>query len=236
MPSEVAYNQSLRGADYYGFGVIQATPMNNLNSFPEQIQDNRGGNPCEKNALQYQPHEKVNRNVKNHYQNYLEESAMMMNYDERQQVDLDRGLNMVETAENQNLDFDGDGEMDMNLMDTKFPTISESTKEDLQVMMDNLPQEDDKNDPPAESQIQEKSVKVNEAENVIIQPHMKVEDPRKGELAGEQVEVKKYEKPQNQLLAPTSVPTNKAITTADGVVMGAGALALAMMIMGRATS
>jgi len=225
---EVAYNQSVRGENYYGFGVIQATPFNNLNEQAE-LEMTRGGNPCMKEEILYEPNQKVPRNAPNNYKMIIEEPSMKMNYDQRAEQSLDRGVMFTENVENQNLDFDGDGELDMDFIGRM---VNNDKSEELQ----DLKQSEVTLDQP----IEEKSVKVNEVEKPIIESHNKIVNEKAPgiELAGEQEVPKTYEKPKNELKSVTAKRSDTVeglgnMKMADGIAIGAGALALAFMVLGR---
>lgn len=234
---EVSYNQSLTNQNFYGFGVIQATPFNNLDSQMD-LKMEKGGNPCIKEEIRYEPTRKVRKSEDNYIKEYINESINNLNYDKRQAINLEQGLTHIEYQENQNLDFDNDGDLDVDLARTNMPK-----NEKAEHYIERMEQTIDMNQGAEphhsiDQQIQESSIKKDEKEHTIIEPTLKdpVDPERKVKFAGEQELPKKYEKPQNQLLEPTAQPSDKKIRMADGVVMGAGALALAMMIMGRATN
>ena len=218
MPVEVSYNQALKGENYYGFGIIQATPMDNLDAQGDMIMDNRGGNPCLKEEIRTDQKLKVDKNKgKNYYSDYLNEPISKLNFDERQEYNMDEGVRMVNEAENQNLDFDEDG-----VMDYKIPTTivnnkkAEEVKEQLEEPPEALP---------------------DKAEPVIKESHL--QDPVNPETAkvfgGEQAETKTYEKAQNELESVTANISDNKIRTSEMIQMGAGAMALAMLVMSRAT-
>ncbi len=225
MPGEVPFNQSLRGENYYGYGIITATPMNNLDNIPE-LEMQKGGKPCDKQEVLYGLHEKVARNAPNNYKMILEDSTMKMNYNQRQEEDLDRGVAFVEGVENQNLDFDGDGELDINLEDTRM--VNNEKADEVNELIRQLAE-----DTPA---LPEASTKTNEPEKVIKEEHKKIVNQKapKEELASEQEQPKPYEKPKNELKSVEANLSNKnRFNLGDGVVMGAGGLALALMLLGR---
>ncbi len=231
---EVAYNQSLRGENYYGFGIIQQTPFNDLDSVPE-LTMTRGGNPCMKEEILYQPHEKVMRNAPNNFKKIVEEPSMKMNYEDRQEQDLDRGVMFAEMAENQNLDFDGDGDLDMDFIGRM---VNNEKANDAVELMDALPEvaEELQGGAVGQQEIQEKSVKSAEPETVIKESHKKIVNEKAPavELAGEQEVPKPYEKPRNELKSVSAKRSEKdKFKMSDGVVAGAGAMALALMILGR---
>lgn len=228
----VAFNQSMRGQDYWGFGIIQQTPFNNLDSKPDNMMM-KGGNPCMKEEIRYRPKEKVHRTQNNTYTDYFNESVDDYNYEEKQQLDLDRGLAYQENAENQNLDFDNDGRPDINLEDTKF-IVNPKATEATEALMEGLDYSNEDQHHPIEQELDpdppSKPIK-EDAEEAPVNIH----GGGKEELGGEQEMVKKYEKPRNQLKSVEANRNNKStMSMADGVIMGAGSLALAMMILGRA--
>jgi len=225
MPGEVAFNQSLRGENYYGYGIITATPMNNLDNIPE-LEMQKGGKPCDKQEVLYGLHEKVARNAPNNYKMIVEEPSMKMNYNQRQEEDLDRGVAFVEAVENQNLDFDNDGELDIDLGDTRM--VNNEKADEVNELIRQLAE-----DTPA---LAEASTKTNEPEKVIKEEHKKIVNQKASgiELASEQDHPKPYEKAKNELKSVEANLSNKnRFSMGDGVVAGAGAMALALMIMGR---
>ena len=229
---EVAYNQSLTNSNYYGFGTISLINKPNLDSMPSMINaGTRGGNYCSKENIKYGLREKVNRSAQNHLTDYMNESVDDLNFEEKVQINNDKGLEYSEMAETQNLDFDGDGVLDMDLYNLNI--ISNEKSEEVNDGYSAAPEEAVTEEP--EQKLEEKSVNIAEKEEVIEESHSEIINPKtkSAELASEQEKPKSYEIPKNELKSVTANISNKQISMADGVVMGAGGLALAMMIMGR---
>jgi len=210
---EVAYNQALTNKDYYGYGIVSNRSVN-LNLPGQKMM--KGGIPCDKRPISYPPKEKVNRNYDNHYEDYLNESIDSLNFEERNEDRLERGLSFSQNNPNENFDFNNDGIPDLNLFDYKMPTDGKSAE-----VLDDLVNEPDKENEP--QPIAEKSTKVAE-------PIVSVKEPELKSI--EQQELKK-ETPQNQLKDVTANATDKQISMSDGIIMGIGGLALATLILGR---
>ena len=218
---EVPYNQALN-TEFYGLGVITNTSKPNLDMEPMSML--KGGIPCEKEPIGYPPLEKVNKNFTNNYEDYLNESINKLNFMDRSEDRLDRGLEMIESTENQNFDFDRDGMPDLDLSNYYNPVDnnSEEFKEELdKIPIDNSELSIQKT---ADQIIEEKPIEKKEQEVLIKNPQM--------ELDGQQ-KPKTYEKPQNELKEKTANISDKSISGVEGVQMGIAGLALAMLLMGK---
>ena len=216
MPKEVPYNHALTNQEFYGFGVVQRRPVN-LDSRPMSM--TKGGIRCDKQPISYPPLEKVNKNFKNHYTNYLNDSVDNLNFEERADEQLDRGLSFAEAAPNENFDFSGNGRPDLDLNNYYLPMDKKSAEVADDFVVENVEKEEE-----PQKKIEEKSTKVIEAPVV----------EKESELQSiEQQKPKTFEKPQNELKSVTANIKDKQITMSDGILVGLGGLALGALMMGR---
>ena len=211
---QVAYNQALKNSDFYGYGIVQNRQISL--DLPGMAMM-KGGIPCEKRPITYPPNEKVNRNYTNNFENYLNQPIDSLNFEERADDRVNRGLTFAENNPNENYDFDGDGVPDLDLFN--HSVINDPKSAEVAETLQETPEEDEE----AEQQIEEKSTKVNEPEVVMKEP----------ELKSVEQQLLKKETPQNELKDVTANATDKQISMSDGVIMGVGGLALAMMILGK---
>jgi len=216
MPGEVPYNHALTNQEFYGFGIVQRSPVN-LDSRPMEMM--KGGIRCDKQPITYPVHEKVNKNFKNHYTDYLNESIDSLNFEERADDQLDRGLSFAEAAPNENFDYDGDGRPDLDLNNYYLP----NDKKSAEVADDFVVENPEKEEEP-QQKIEEKSTKVIEAPVVEKESELQ---------SDEQQKPKTFEKNQNDLKSVTANLKDKTIMSSDGILVGLGGLALGMMLMGR---
>lgn len=193
----------------YGVGIIKNTMKPNLDAQPILM----GERGCVKDPIYVNDKLKVHPTMgKNYYKDFMNESVNNLNYEEREDYRVDEGINYLESVENQNLDFDGDGQEDF---DMGMGVMSNEKAEEVQEEIAK---------PEA---LEEKSVKIQEPIKAHIEPVEKLEHiDKKNPL-----EVNKDEKLNN-----TSTMKDSQIRSADMLVMASGAVALAMMVLGKATS
>ncbi len=221
----------MNNQDYYGYGVIQ-NPYNMSLNTPNNAMK-QGGSQIVKEPMGYQFGEKVNKDAPNRYQVYFAESVDKQNYDENAQVKLDRGLDYSEHAENQNLDFDNDGEPDLDFQEMRAIIENRETDEEAQKILEdikeaNIEKEDilQPNDPLEEKSIGKQTIRDKMQDKPLI-------ETSNNELLGQDQPLK-WEKPRNELKENTANHSPKQISMADGVVMATGGMALAMMLLSRA--
>ena len=232
MVNEVSYNQSVSNQDWYGYGVVQVRKPNldmTANRMP------KGGVYCDKEPIRYNPHEKVMPNAPNHFKDYMNDSIDSLNFEERAEERVETGLLFTDGAATENLDFDMDGVPDMDMYDLKVVPNKKAT-EVAEDMAEVASGEAIAEVEAPINHIEEKSVKFKEPEVVVKESHMEIVNPKtkSAELASEQEKPKTFEKPHNDMKSVTANISNKQISMSDGIIMGAGGLAMAMMIMGRA--
>ena len=113
---------NLRGEEFYGSGIIQNTVPQNLDSV-NVLKHERN---VTKEPIRVDGKEKVNKiRGDNYYKDYMKEPLNKQNYGKRDDVHFDEAVNYLEPAENQNLDFDGDGFVNCNDYSVSDPTIWE---------------------------------------------------------------------------------------------------------------
>ena len=209
MTKEVAFNQSLKGSNFYGNGVLISRPVD-LNTPIRQMDS---GTICDKQPIKYDPHEKVSKNIINNFEKYTNESIENYNNNERSDDQSDRGLLLMQASEGQNLDFDGDGMSDMDLMNM---FLTENRKAD---------EAQEKIEEGKEDKLEEKSINTVEADKPEIEPVKKIEA-----VLSHIPKANPHETPQNDLKSTTAFSNMK---TSDMVSMGVGAAAILSMFMGR---
>ena len=209
MPSEVPFNQSLKGSNFYGNGILLQRPVN-LNT---PIRNMDSGTICDKQPIKYNQHEKVSNNIINNFEKYTNESVENYNNNERSNDQTDRGLDLMARAEGQNLDFDADGMSDMDLMNM---FLTENKKAD---------EAQEKIEEGKEDKLEEKSLKTVETDKPEIEPVKKIEA-----VLSHIPTAKPHETPLNELKSNTAFSNMK---TSDMVSMGVGAVAMLSMFMGR---
>lgn len=202
MPSEVPYNESLQNSNYYGNGIIVQQSVN----LDTPIMEGHRGVVCDKQPIKYDEKEKVNKNVNNNFKKFMNDSVDKYNYEDRMEENIDRGLDFLQMAENQNLDFDGDGVPDIDLSDMYLPIDSKAVSVEK---IDNT---------------------VKEEEKPVVQPMIEQDAVAK---FNHMPEPKKYEVPKSEVKTVTANASDQAIKTSDMVTMGVGALALVSMFLGR---
>lgn len=214
---EVPYNHALSNQEFYGYGVVQRRAVT-LDMPPMAM--TKGGIRCDKQPISYPPHEKVNKNYKNYYTDYLNESIDSLNFDERAEDQLARGLDFAENNPNENFDYDGDGRPDLDLNNYSLPNDIKSAEVADELVVENPEREEE-----PQQKIEEKSTIVTEAPVV----------EKEGELQSiEQQKPKTYETPKNELKTVTATINDKSIMSSDGILPALGGLALGLLFMSRA--
>ena len=223
MPQEIPADISMKRSDYWGNGIILNTAPPNLNSVMNMAMP-KGGNHCEKEELIYRPHEKVQKNAPNYLKEYMTGPISQYNYEQAEDKNLTMGLDYLEGVENANLDYDGDGRLDFNLMDMRLPVNAKA--EDV---IEKLTEAPDNVEQPLPADPPKAVIKDTGPEHVeVIRGEKKI-------LQNE-IEINKTETPQNELKSVTANKRDKTLSTADMVTMGVGGMALAAMIFGRAST
>ena len=106
MPTNVRYNNVMRGDEYWGLGVItNTTPM--AGGY-QQMKDERG---ADKREIKYNPMDKVPTRS-NHCEDFLSEPIDKDNRDLREDMDLEDALEFMKDSANEILDMDGSGELE----------------------------------------------------------------------------------------------------------------------------
>ena len=106
MPTNVRYNNVMRGDEYWGLGVItNTTPM--AGGY-QQMKDERG---ADKREIKYNPMDKVPTRS-NHCEDFLSEPIDKDNRDLREDMDLEDALEFMKDSANEILDMDGSGEVE----------------------------------------------------------------------------------------------------------------------------
>ena len=199
-----------RGEEFYGSGIIQNTVPQNLDSV-NVLKHERN---VTKEPIRVDGKEKVNKiRGDNYYKDYMKEPLNKQNYGKRDDVHFDEAVNYLEPAENQNLDFDGDGNEDLSygagLLQGLMGEAAAEVAEEIQE---------------GEDKLEEKSIKEVAKEKPIIEGERVLQGQEKQPTMEGNKDVK---------LKNTDTTTNKEMKMGDMVSMGAGALAVAMMLMGK---
>lgn len=193
-----------RGEEFYGSGIITNTVPANLDSI-KVLKHERN---VTKEPIRIPANQKVNKVLgQNYYKDYLKESTDEQNYDEAQQLHFQQAINFIEPVENQNLDFDGDGNPDMDYGDGIINSL----------MGEDLEEE--------EQQIKEKSIKEKVNEKPIIESER--------QLQGQQKQPTMEGNKDNKLKNTDNRTNKEVMRMGDMVALGAGALAVAMMVMSK---
>jgi len=199
-----------RGEEFYGFGIIQNTSDPGLDD-RERMMNEMGG---DKQPIYISGKTKVNKDMgKNYYKDYLDEKVSDLNFEERRELNFDEAVEFMEPQANEDLDFDGDGDADMDYgagtLQGMVADKAEEAGEDIQ-----------------QGEIQMEAKPVNKAHQE--KPIVESERVLQGQEKQQTMEVNKDIKLKN-----SDTTKDSSIKMSDGLIMGAGGLALALMIMGR---
>ncbi len=199
-----------RGEEFYGFGIIQNTSDPGLDD-RERMMNEMGG---DKQPIYISGKTKVNKDMgKNYYKDYLDEKVSDLNFEERRELNFDEAVEFMEPQANEDLDFDGDGDGDMEygsgILQGAVADKAEEAAEDIQ-----------------QGEIQMEAKPVNEAhqEKPIIESERVLQGQQKQQTMEGNKDIK---------LKNSDTTKDSTIKMSDGLIMGAGGLALALMIMGR---
>jgi len=199
-----------RGEEFYGFGIIQNTSDPGLDD-RERMMNEMGG---DKQPIYISGKTKVNKDMgKNYYKDYLDEKVSDLNFEERRELNFDEAVEFMEPQANEDLDFDGDGDADMDYgagtLQGMVADKAEEAAEDIQ-----------------QGEIQMEAKPVNEAhqEKPIIESERVLQGQQKQQTMEGNKDIK---------LKNSDTTKDSTIKMSDGLIMGAGGLALALMIMGR---
>jgi len=199
-----------RGAEFYGFGVIQNTSDTNLDD-REPMKDERCG---DKYPIYTDGKIKVNKKLgENYYKDFMNEPVSQLNYEKRKELNFKSAVDFIEPTANENLDFDGNGEPDINFDDEVM--IRGLLADNSNEAAENI--EDPNN-------IEPESVEEKKQEKPIIEGERELQ----GQETGKREIVNKERKLNN-----TDTKSDNQIKMSDGVIMAAGGLAMALMVMGR---
>lgn len=200
------------GEDYYGFGTIQNTVPEDLDS----LKPMKGERDVCKEVINIDPKIKVDKDKgDNQFKKYIEEPVDKLNFGERERINFDTAIEFLEPMENQNLDFDGDNQPDFNYGDGFLKGVEASKA---------MEAGKDLGEAEGEQQLEEKPV----AQVVKEKPIMEPERELKAQESRPTMEGNKDNRLKN-----TDNAKDSQIKMADGVIMAAGALAVAMMVMGK---
>jgi len=199
-----------RGEEFYGFGIIQNTSDPGLDD-RERMMNEMGG---DKQPIYISGKTKVNKDMgKNYYKDYLDEKVSDLNFEERRELNFDEAVEFMEPQANEDLDFDGDGDGDMEygsgILQGAVADKAEEAAEDIQQ---------------GEIQMEAKPVNVAHQEKPIMESERVLQGQQKQQTMEGNKDIK---------LKNSDTTKDSTIKMSDGLIMGAGGLALALMIMGR---
>ena len=202
-----------RGNEFYGSGVIKNTAAPNIDAIQSLI----GERSVDKDPIRINPQIKVHKNLApNYYKDYMNESIDNTNFEEREDYNLNEAAEFLEPQPNENLDFDGNGQPDYSYGSGTLGGKHAEDAEDAGELIHD-----------GEEKIEEHSIKEAPKHEIIkeaVANKELMDEPKSNPM-----EVNKDVK-----LNTTDTRTNRqTLGMADGVVMGAGALAMALMVMGR---
>jgi len=196
------------GEELYGIGVIKQTMAPGKNNMLP-LQNERGVDKMPINT---------NGNIKvdsqkgiNYFKNFLNESVSKQNYDELEDLQIEKGIEYLEAMPNINLDYDGDGMPDFQQGSGILQGQATEAAKEAEVA----------------EEIDEKPLIAKEVEKPIVESTVNLE----------QADQNKNPQPnREEKLKTTDVPKGFNINAGEGVVLASGALALALMLFGRSAA
>lgn len=200
----------------YGYGILKNVIAVGRDSMLPLPKEN-----IQKDVIYTNPNMKLDSSKgQNYFKDYMNDPVSKQNYDEAEDYSVDQGIKFLEALPNINLDTDGDGLPDMVLGQGLLQgnQAEKATEVQEEMKMDVVEVEQPK--------IEEESIEKKEVEKPLIESTTKLQN----------IDNNTNVQPnrQNKLNDTNSKSFN--ISASEGVVLGAGALSLALMAFGKSAA
>ena len=199
-----------RDMDFYGSGVIMNTMRPSLDERKPLIHQRE----VHKDPIRIAPDIKVHPTLgKNYIKDFQEESIDKLNYDERDELQLNQAIDYLEAQPNEDFDFDGDGQTDFVYSEGELRGKQAEHADEVGEMIEE-----------GENKIEEKSIEEAPKHEIIkdVKANEELKDEPKEILNGN----------KDVRLNNIDARSNESIKLSDMLTIGTGSLALAMMLMG----